>query len=75
MTKPLARWLVYGRDASGLDHFLGGTRAVSECQACNRVRRRLYGDLPYDQIPLAFWAERVVTPRHQHPRPQQMELL
>ena len=60
--RPRSKYSVYGRDVRGLDHFLGATVAVSERQACNQIRRRVYGDKSYAQIPLAFWAEPAPAP-------------
>jgi hypothetical protein len=52
-------WDVFGRDCNNLDRFLGSTWAVSEAQACNQVRRRVFGDKPYADIPLVIFALRV----------------
>ena len=59
--KPRFEWNVYGRRADGVDIPLGTTLAVSDKQACNQIRRRRYGDKPYCDIRLFFWAERVKT--------------
>ena len=55
--KPRVVWKVYGRNDSGRVVLLGEANAVSERQACNYLRYRLYGETPYDQIPFTFLAE------------------
>jgi len=59
--KPRVKWDVYGQDRDGLSIFLGQTWAISEKQACNQVRRREFGERPYADIPLAFFAVSVKT--------------
>ncbi len=70
---PRVRWEVYGRDHGGEDHFLGATLAISEPAACNQVRHRVYGETPYDRIPLIFHAFRHPSPLPQ-PRPTTRQL-
>jgi len=72
MKKPRKLWRVWGRNCDGFDIFLGETRAVSEQQACNQVRRRCYDETPYAEIPLMFWASEVVVRK---PRSKQQQLM